>query len=250
MQSWAYYLDDLRERAKSQGSCVLYGRSHDVSLRCLLFCALVVLALSPMPVASTARAGAGAEYSHSLIRGSRLQVEAKIDGRAVKALLDSAAEVTLVDRKFVRKLKLSGDTKVDGRGSGAAAFDAELVKGVELQVFGVTLKNQTVATADLADVGRRLLGRRLDVILGREIFDAARLRIDIEGRKVVVLSPEEVPQGIRLELVTEHGVETIPALVESTGPVRATFDLGNGTEVLVGRKLAERLHLLTDGRSV
>jgi hypothetical protein len=53
-----------------------------------------------------------------------------------------------------------------------------------------------------------------------------------------------------MELATEHGVETIPASVEGQAPVRATFDLGNGSHVLIARRYAEQLGLLTDGRPV
>jgi hypothetical protein len=95
------------------------------------------------------------------------------------------------------------------------------------------------------DVGRRLLGRQIDVILGREIFDAARLAIDIEGHRIAVVPRETVPRGVRLELITEHGVETVPVSVESGAPVRATFDLGNGSQVLIGSAFAGRAGLLT-----
>jgi hypothetical protein len=59
---------------------------------------------------------------------------------------------------------------------------------------------------------------------------------------------EAKPRGTRLDLVTEHGVETVPVRVESGEPVRATFDLGNGTHVLIGAALAERMRFLSDGR--
>lgn len=215
-----------------------------VTLRAGVLIACSLLGTAPAP------AGAGQAYPLWLARGSRLLVQARVQGQAVEALLDSAAEATLVDRSFARRLKLLGETTVSAEGSGRSSFDAQLVPGVRLQVFGVALSNQTVAIADLADVGQRLLGRRLDVILGREIFDAARLRIDIEARTVTVLPASAQPHGVRLELVAEHAVETLPVLIEGTGPVRATFDLGNGSDVLVGSQLAQRLHLLTDGRSV
>ena len=88
------------------------------------------------------------------------------------------------------------------------------------------------------------------MILGREIFDAARLQIDILGQRVTVLAADTAPPGVRLQLHREHGVETIPVRIEGHGPLRATFDLGNGSEVLVGRGLAAKLRLLSDGRSV
>jgi predicted aspartyl protease len=215
--------------------------------RNLLTAALILLLPS---VALPAPSSAQRTYEVSLTRGSRLLVQARVNGHAVEALLDSAAEATLIDRKFAKTLGLASATTVNGQGSGGSSFDAGLVNGVRLQVFGVSLENQTVAVTDLQDVGQRLLGRRIDVILGREIFDAARLQIDVEGRRITVLPPEADPAGIRLELTTEHGVETIPVSVEQAGTVRATFDLGNGSQVLVGKQLVERLHLLSDGHAV
>jgi hypothetical protein len=213
----------------------------------LLTAALILLLPT---VAPSATSSAERTYEVSLTRGSRLLVQARVNAHPVEALLDSAAEATLIDRQFAKTLKLASATTVSGQGSGGSSFDANLVKGVRLQAFGVSLENQTVAVTDLEDVGQRLLGRRIDVILGREIFDAARLQIDVEGRRITVLRPEADPPGIRLELTTEHGVETIPVSVEQAGTVRATFDLGNGSQVLIGKQLVERLHLLSDGHAV
>ena len=118
-----------------------------------------------------------------------------MNGHAVKALLDSAAEATLILIRRSPAPKLASGTTVTGQGSGDASFDAALIKGVELQAFGVTLPDQTVAVTGLADVGRRLLGQPLDVILGREIFDATRLRIDIEGRRITVMPRDSGAAG-------------------------------------------------------
>jgi hypothetical protein len=215
----------------------------------MLVGAIMLLGVAPAALPGSPPAAPGS-YPVALTRGSRLLVDARVNGHAVKALLDSAAEATLIDPAFAGALQLASGTTVTGQGSGDASFDAALIKGVELQVFGVTLPDQTVAVTELADVGRRLLGQPLDVILGREIFDAARLRIDIEGRRITVMPRDTVPPGIRLELTTENGVETLPVRLEGAGEQRAVFDLGNGSEVLVGSKLAARLHLLTDGRQL
>jgi predicted aspartyl protease len=193
---------------------------------------------------------AGESATLTLTEGSRLMLPARINGRAVDVLLDSAAEATLVDRKFAQALKLGAGEAVAGHGSGESSFAANLVSGVTLEALGVVLKDQTVAITDLGDVGRRLLKRRLDAILGREIFDAARLSVDIEGRRIAVVPREYEPRGVRLDLLGEHGVETVPVTVESGDSVRATFDLGNGSNVLVSTAFAARAHLLTDGRQV
>ena len=195
------------------------------------------------------RAPASASFPVSLARGGRILVDARLNGQPLQALLDSAAEMSFVDRSLAARLRLQSQETAAGRGSGRSPFEAGLVKGVELEAFGLVLRDQTVATASLQDVGRRLLGRRLDLILGREIFDAARLRIDIDGGTVTVVDRAITPAGLQLGLLEEHGVETIPVRAEGV-PVRATFDTGNGSQVLVSARLAERLHLLTDGRPV
>jgi hypothetical protein len=146
-------------------------------------------------------------------------IAASINAHPVQALLDSAAEATLIDRDFAKQLNLHSSSVAQGQGSGRDSFEAGMVEGVELQALGLSLPNQTVAIVDLSDVGHRLLGRRLDVILGREIFDAARLWIDIDGRRIKVVPRTGEPAGVRLELTTEHGVETLPVRVEGQ-PVR------------------------------
>jgi hypothetical protein len=199
-------------------------------------------------LAGSAAAGDGG-YPLILTQGSRLMIAASINDHPVQALLDSAAEATLIDVEFAKQLKLRSSSTAAGQGSGNASFEANMVDGVQLKAVGLTLSNQTVAIVDLKDVGRRLLGQRLDVILCREIFDAARLFIDIDGRRIRVLKRDREPAGVRLELVTERGIETLPVRVEGAA-VRAAFDLGNGSGVLLGSKLAQRMHLLTDGRPI
>jgi len=189
-------------------------------------------------------------YPLELTRGSRLMIDAKINGRPVSALLDSAAEATVLDRGFAHALGLKGGEAVAGQGSGQSSFETALVNGVTLEALGLSLADQTVAVTDLGDVGRRLLGHPIDVILGREIFDAARLAIDIDGHSIAVVTRAQEPRGVRLGLVTEHGIETVPASVPGSAPVRATFDLGNGSQVLISRALAEKLKLLAAGNAV
>jgi predicted aspartyl protease len=186
----------------------------------------------------------------TLEHGSRLSVAAKINGHPAKALLDSAAEATIIDREWAKQLRLAQGTAVSGQGSGNASFEAHLVNGVTLETLGLRLAGQTVAIADLSDVGRRLLHHRVDVILGREIFDAARLSVDIEGGHISAIARNQEPRGTRLELITEHGIETVSVRVESNEPVRATFDLGNGSHVLISAAYAKRMGLLSDGRKI
>jgi hypothetical protein len=114
-------------------------------------------------------------FALSLVKDYRLQIAARINGRSVIALLDSAAESTVLDLRFARRIDLGKGQSSVGQVSSESGFHADLVDSTTIEVVGATIPGQTAAVADLSDVGQRLLGHRLDAILGREIFDAARL---------------------------------------------------------------------------
>ena len=178
------------------------------------------------------------------VRGDRLYIPATINGVQTEAVLDSAAEVTLLDDEFAGRIGAGGGKAITARGSGAGSTKAELVEGVRVEAVGVKLPHVTVAVMDLDDVGQRLFGRKLDAIVGRELFDAGRLAIDIEGGSVRPLPRHAKPKGQRLPLQTYRGNETIPVSIEGRRPVRAEFDLGNGSDMLIGKSYARRLGLL------
>lgn len=211
----------------------------------------VLLACGAIAAACTVSrsASASAVFPLRLTRGDRLLLAVEVNGRPLEALLDSAAEASFLDRSVAAELGLVKSESVTAHGSGEKNFDVPLVKGVTLGAAGLTLRDQTIAITDLSDVGERLLGHRLDMILGRELFDAARLRIDIGRRELEVLDASVRPQGVQLPLKTVNGIELLPLQVEGEEAL-AAFDLGNGSNVLVGAPYAKRRGMLTDGRRV
>ena len=181
------------------------------------------------------------------IVGNRVFLPVTVNGHATEALLDSAAEATLIDGDFAARLGLSGGAAVTARGSGAALAAARLVPGVALGVAGLELHPAAVAVIDLSDIARRLTRGPLDVVVGRDLFDATRLGIDLDAATLTVLSRVYRPPGRRLPLTAQRGIECVPVIVEGH-PALAAFDLGNGGRVLVGADFAARHHFLADGR--
>jgi predicted aspartyl protease len=176
------------------------------------------------------------------VRGDRLYVPATVTGVATEAVLDSAAEATIIDHDFARRIGTGRGRAVIARGSGGEA-DAELIEHARIEAVGLTLPDVTIAVIDLDDVGKRLFGRKLDAIVGREVFDAARLSIDIEGGAIAAIPRSPRPQGARLSLKPHHGIETVPVRIDGR-KARAEFDLGNGSDLLIGKAFAERTGLL------
>ena len=217
------------------------------------FCVLGSLALPVLGAATlpppTRAAGAETQRLRTT-RGGRLMIDVRVNGEPAEALLDSGAEMSVLDLKFAQRLALAGSRTETARGSGESVLEAGIVEGVTLAALGLVLRDRTIAVLDLSDVATRLLGHPLAMILGREIFDAARLQIDITDGTIAVVPEAPDPSGLRLPLTTEHGIETFPVRVEGAAPVQAAFDLGNGSNALVSAAYAARAGLLSDGRAV
>jgi len=195
--------------------------------------------LSAILIASTSYA---TDESALHIYHDRIFLPISVNGHQEEALLDSAAEVTLVDVELARTLNLHLKDEDTVKGSGGES-SVRFADNVTVRAAGLTLEHLNVAVLDLRDVSARLVGKPVAIVLGRELFDAARLEIDIERGIIRTLARTTDPDGTELKLTSTRGIESVPAQVEGT-PVQADFDLGNGSEVLIGRKFAQ-LHGLT-----
>jgi predicted aspartyl protease len=181
-----------------------------------------------------------------LFDNGRLFIPAAINGVSTEALLDSGAETTVVAPDFASRAKLAQGQAITIKGSGGSA-PARIVEGAEIHSLGVTLRPEAVVVTDLSDISKRLVKRPLAMILGREMFDSARLRVDIAGGSVEVVSKDAAPAGTRLPLTAHAGIESIPVTVNGKA-AQAEFDLGNGSGVLISRTFADKLGLKAIGK--
>lgn len=193
--------------------------------------------------------GTSTAHSEPLrVHNNRLFVPVHINGVAAEAILDSAAEMTFVDTQFAARLGLTPEGSETARGSGGNT-QVKFAKGVHIEAVGVKLGDTTVALLDMTDLSKRLVDRPLQVILGRELFDAARLRIDIAGGTIDKVDATLRPDGIRLPLTPHRGIESLPCKIEGIAS-QADLDLGNGSEVLIDKAFAEKHGLLKPERIV
>ena len=185
-----------------------------------------------------------------IVRGDRLFVAARVNGVETKdALLDSGAEMSFLDKSFAEQVGLDTAGSETARGTGGEE-EVTFAEGVTIEAAGLTLENQTVAVLDLSDISSRVVGYPVSIVVGREIFDAARLKIDIEAGSIEAVARDGEPEGVMLPMETHKGLQTIPVSVEDAEPVQADFDLGNGNDVLIGADYAERMGLSTPERIV
>lgn len=176
----------------------------------------------------------------------RIFVRAELAGVATEALLDSGAEASLVDPALARKARLAPGIEIEIKGSGGKE-KARFVYGPHIVAGGIDLGEQELVILDLKDLSSRLIKRPTEMLLGRQLFDAARIRIDILGGTWNVLKPGDKAVGTALKLEKHAGIEAAPVTVNGW-PALADFDLGNGSKVMISRAMADKLGLKPHGQ--
>ena len=176
----------------------------------------------------------------------RLFIPATVNRVSTEALLDSGAEATVVDPVLAAKANLPKGKAQVIKGSGGAA-PAHIVEGVTVGALGIELHPDAVVVLDLTDLSKRLIKRPTHAIVGRELFDTARLAINISGGEISTVSRDVEPRGEKLPLTGHAGIEGIP--VKANGALaQAEFDLGNGSDVLISREMVKKLGLKIIGK--
>jgi hypothetical protein len=188
-------------------------------------------------------ASAGAEPL--IFDNGRIFVRAMLDQTPTEALLDSGAEGSLIDPVLARQAGLPPGAEVEIKGSGGVQ-QARFVYGNHIIANGIDLGEQELLILDLAELSERLIKRPTRMILGRQMFDAARLRIDILGGTWDVLTSSDVAAGTRLPLHKHAGIEAAPVTVNGVDAL-ADFDLGNGSKVMISKAMAAKLGLKVVG---
>ncbi len=179
------------------------------------------------------------------IEGNRLFIPVTIQGVETEALLDSGAEMTLLDTAFARRAGLVAFGEEQARGTGAGTQSVQFAEGVTILAAGETLAGRMVAIMDLGDISERLIGSPLTAILGREFFDAGAVYLDVEAGILEAVPADFEPRGDMLPLSDAHGIKQMPVTLNGQ-PVMADFDLGNGSEILLSAAFAESAGLMRE----
>lgn len=182
------------------------------------------------------------------LRQGRPFVEISLNGRAVSALVDSAAEATIIDAGFARTLGLETRAEATARGSGGET-EAHLLQSVDVVVAGRKIADVHPFSIDLTEVNARLLKDRVVVILGRELFEAERTTLDYEGGRLCLVGRDATPKGAEVRLEDARGLANMPIDIEGR-TARADIDTGNAGALLLGAAFVDQAGFLKDGRKI
>jgi hypothetical protein len=179
---------------------------------------------------------------------SQIFIPATVNGRAVNLILDSGADITVVDKTLATSmgLKLSAAAPVTGTGGESTM---QLVPDLEVRIGELGLHHVTAGVIDLSVMAGQL-GHALPLILGKEVFNQLIVDIDFPHRRIAFNEPANfsVPAGaVRVPLGRHGDNRSVPVSVEGGTSVAFDFDLGSNSPLIVYPAYRDGAHLL-DGR--
>ncbi|HEX3699144.1 MAG TPA: pepsin/retropepsin-like aspartic protease family protein [Phenylobacterium sp.] len=182
------------------------------------------------------------------VQERRILVPISIGGRPAEAWLDTGSSGSVVDLNFARALGLPLGEPVRAAGVSGQVAGARLIQA-PLVVAGLAMPARPLAAMDLSAVSEQS-PRPVQVILGRELFDAAVVDIDFAARRLTLTARQAFrpPGGPVTPLGRAGGLRTVPVVLDGVA-TPALFDIGNTGALLVERSYAEA-HGLMAGRRV
>jgi hypothetical protein len=186
-----------------------------------------------------------AEFVHE----AYLFVSGTIAGHPATMMLDTGAGRTVVNAAFAERIGLRGDAGNPGKALGVGGtVAATLVDGVLLE-FGRSRLTTSVVIVPI-DV-EPMLGRELQVVLGRDVFTAFVVEMDYASSQVTLHDPASfryAGSGTTLPLQRgELDVWSVAVEIEDLGPAWFDLDTGDGGTLFLHAPYVAK-HRLLDGR--
>ena len=156
------------------------------------------------------------------LNANHIYLRATVNGsRPLWFLLDTGAEMSVVDSTVAASVGLTSVGSATARGSGEGTMKAGFAQGVTLAVGRAVAKGQTVVTLPL-DALEPIDGRSIDGILGHDFIAAFVITIDYSQRRVSFRDPARfdsatIPAGERVPIEIVGGIPRIHGTVVLPG---------------------------------
>jgi predicted aspartyl protease len=184
-------------------------------------------------------------------------VKASIDGsRPLEMALDSGTVRTTLDETVARGLGLDLSRKALSSGANGTQ-EISVIPDRTLQINGVEVKEPLVISYPL-DFLAKALGRRVDGIIGIELFRKHIVVIDYAARKLEICPPESYAasgKGVAVALTYDRSLPLVSGFVKPFGreaiPMKFQVDTGgSGVSVDLYKAFVEKHDLESGMRDV
>ena len=165
-----------------------------------------------------------------------------INGHPAEAWLDSGASATVVDAAFARQIGLPPGVPVAANGVSGRISGASMTV-VQMATGGAAPSPRPAVVMDMGAVAAAV-DRPVQVILGRDVFEASVVDIDFARRQLRLIPREafQPPRAAPLPLKPSGTLHSIPISVQGR-PLEAVVDLGHAGALMLDRKTADGLGL-------
>jgi hypothetical protein len=184
----------------------------------------------------------------NFFRGQRVFLPLSVNGVETFSVLDSGAEMTVIDTALAETLGLETTGSAAASGTGGTV-EVQFATDVTIQFGNITMEGMTIAVLDMSDIGLRLLNGQLPMILGKEIFNETVVDIDYPNSRIAFHHPDYWSydgDGTTLALPDLEGSRAVVLTVNGE-EVLTGFDIGQGSALTLFEAYVEESGLL-DGR--
>jgi hypothetical protein len=184
-------------------------------------------------------------------RENQIYLPALVAGRPTSILLDSGAERLILDTAFARAAGVPFRGSITGHAVQGSTKGHRIARPVAVETDAFRLDVKRPFAFDLSGIAAAA-GRPVEAVIGRDVFDAFLVDLDISGRKATFLesgSPRPPGQFESLPLPRSGDLRAMFVRVGGAPPVEATFDLGNTGTLIVSPQWAAANRLLENRRT-
>jgi predicted aspartyl protease len=177
-------------------------------------------------------------------------VQTSINGsKPLSFILDTGAGGSVINTKRAKELglKLEGQSEAT---TGDGAVEASFVKGGKVSISGVKLPDSTLTAVDLSGLEAGI-GRRIDGILGYDVFARYVVEFDYVARKVKLHEPKSYRysgSGQIVSITVDDNRPFIRGTVtqhdSKSAEGRFEFDTGQVSAVILGESFTIKSELL------
>jgi predicted aspartyl protease len=186
-------------------------------------------------------------------RGGLIDIAVTVNGTPIRAVVDSGAQFSAIDRGLAKRLALPRTIAAPILAYGVSG-DPSLTHTVrlDLNLPGLAIPNLRAAALDLAAISA-VTGRDFQLLIGRDVLRQLVVEADFPRARVRLLAREAyrpTRDAIAIPLRSKGGAPTVSVQIEDAAPLDVLVDTGASGVLALSAEAAEEAGLLTPGRRV
>lgn len=186
-------------------------------------------------------------------RRGLIEIPASVNGTPIRAVVDSGAQFSAIDRGLARQLGLPQTAALPLLAYGVSGEpDLTYTVKLDLGLPGLAVDGLRAAALDIARLSEAT-GRDFSLLVGRDVLRAVVLDADFPRGQVRFLAPGTLPppaEAVAVPLRLDGGAPVTPVQIEAAPPLEVLVDTGATGALALSADAARQAGLLAPGRQV